>query len=80
MKLHPVSARTGLLWVREGIKTFWRQPLAMSGLFFLFMAVVSVISVLPLIGTALALALLPAATLGLMAGFAVMMFLDTALG
>ncbi|MFC7463037.1 BPSS1780 family membrane protein [Hydrogenophaga defluvii] len=67
MKLHPVSARTGLLWVREGIKTFWRQPLALSGLFFLFMAVVSVISVLPLIGTALALALLPAATLGLMA-------------
>lgn len=66
MKLHPVNARTGLLWVREGIKTFWRQPLAMSGLFFLFMAVVSLVSVLPLIGTALALALLPAATLGLM--------------
>jgi hypothetical protein len=67
MKLNPVSARTGLLWVREGMKTFWRQPLAMSGLFFLFMAVVSVVSVLPLVGTALALALLPAATLGLMA-------------
>lgn len=67
MRLHPVSARTGLVWVREGIKTFWRQPLAMSGLFFLFMAVVSVVSVLPLVGTAVALALLPAATLGLMA-------------
>ena len=67
MKLHPVPARTGLLWVREGIKTFWRQPLAMSGLFFLFMALVSVLSALPLVGTAVALALLPAATLGLMA-------------
>lgn len=67
MKLHPVTARTGLQWVREGIQTFWRQPLAMSGLFFLFMAVVSVVSALPLIGTAVALALLPAATLGLMA-------------
>jgi hypothetical protein len=66
MKLHPVPARAGLLWVREGIKTFWRQPLAMSGLFFLFMAVVSVLSALPLVGTAVALALLPAATLGLM--------------
>ena len=67
MKLQPVSARTGLTWVREGIRTFWRQPLAMAGLFFLFMAVVSVLSVIPLIGTAVALALLPAATLGLMA-------------
>ena len=66
MKLHPVPARTGLLWVREGIRTFWRQPLAMSGLFFLFMALVSVVSALPLVGTAVALALLPAATLGLM--------------
>lgn len=67
MRLQPVSARTGLSWVREGIRTFWRQPLAMAGLFFLFMAVVSVLSVIPLIGTAVALALLPAATLGLMA-------------
>lgn len=67
MRLNPVSARTGLNWVRLGIRTFWRQPLAMSGLFFLFMALVSVLSAVPLVGTALALALLPAATLGLMA-------------
>ncbi len=67
MKLHLVPARTGLQWVRLGMKTFFRQPLAMAGLFFMFMAVVSVISRLPLLGLFIAPALVPAATLGLMA-------------
>jgi len=67
MKLQIVPARTGLLWVKLGIQTFWKQPLAFSGLFFMFMAVMSVASMVPFIGIALALALLPAATLGLMA-------------
>ena len=67
MKLNIVPARTGLTWVKLGIKTFLKQPLAMSGLFFMFMAVLSLATLLPFIGAALALALLPAATLGLMA-------------
>jgi hypothetical protein len=67
MKLNIVPARTGLLWVKLGIRTFWRQPLALGGLFFMFMALMSVASLLPWLGNALALALLPAATLGLMA-------------
>ena len=67
MKLNIVPARTGIQWVQLGIQTFFRQPLALSGLFFLFMAVMSVASILPYIGNALALGLLPAATLGLMA-------------
>ncbi len=67
MKLNIVPARTGLTWVKLGIKTFLQQPLAMSGLFFMFMAVLSVATLLPYVGAALALALLPAATLGLMA-------------
>jgi hypothetical protein len=67
MQLHLVPASTGLAWVRQGIRTFIRQPLAMSGLFFMFMAVLSVATLVPFIGAALALALLPAATLGLMA-------------
>ena len=37
MKLNIVTPRTGFVWVRLGIRTFWKQPLAMSGLFFLFM-------------------------------------------
>lgn len=67
MELNIVPARTGLVWVKLGIQTFFRQPLAISGLFFMFMALISVASVVPLVGGALALALLPAATLGLMA-------------
>jgi hypothetical protein len=67
MKLHTVPARTGLLWVKQGMRTFSRQPLAMAGQFFMFMAVVSVLSVVPVLGMAIALALVPAATLGLMA-------------
>jgi hypothetical protein len=67
MRLNPVPARTGLTWVQLGVRTFLRQPLALGGLFFMFMAVVSLLSTVPLLGPALALALVPAATLGLMA-------------
>ncbi|MFO1246170.1 MAG: BPSS1780 family membrane protein [Ramlibacter sp.] len=67
MKLHLVPARTGIQWVKLGIQTFFRQPLALSGLFFMFMAIMSLATQVPMVGSALALALLPAATLGLMA-------------
>jgi hypothetical protein len=67
MKLNIVPPRAGLQWVRLGVKTFFRQPLAMSGLYFMFMAAVSVLSLVPLLGSVIALALVPAATLGLMA-------------
>ncbi|WP_066268643.1 BPSS1780 family membrane protein [Hydrogenophaga palleronii] len=67
MKLNIVPARTGLQWVKLGARTFLRQPLAMAGLFFMFMASVSVLSLVPVIGTLISLALVPAATLGLMA-------------
>lgn len=68
MKLHHVPASTGLLWVKKGIRTFWRQPLALAGMFFLFMLTVSLLSQLPWIGSPLALALVPMASLGMMAG------------
>lgn len=67
MKLHIVPARTGIAWVKLGIRTFFRQPLALSGLFFMFLAVMSLASNVPVIGLGLAMALLPACTLGLMA-------------
>ena len=66
MKLNLVPARTGAEWVRIGLKTFWRQPLAFISLFFLFMASISIASQLPLIGSVLAPILLPFMTLGLM--------------
>ena len=67
MKLNIVPARTGVLWFKLGVRTFFKQPLALSGLFFMFMAVMSVLTLIPVIGNVLALALLPGATLGLMA-------------
>jgi hypothetical protein len=45
MKLNIVSPRQGMLWVRLGMKTFWRQPLAMAGLFFMYMATITVLGV-----------------------------------
>jgi hypothetical protein len=67
MKLNVVPSKTGSEWVRQGIRTFWKQPVALSGLFFMFMAIMSVSSLVPVIGSFAALALLPAASLGLMA-------------
>ena len=67
MKLNIVPARTGSAWVKLGIRTFFKQPLALAGLFFMFMAVMTIVSQVPFIGIALAMTLLPAATLGLMA-------------
>ncbi|MCR6474616.1 BPSS1780 family membrane protein [Variovorax sp. ZS18.2.2] len=66
MKLNLVPARTGAAWVRSGLKTFWQQPLAFISLFFLLMAVISTVSVLPLIGSIVAPVFLPFMTLGLM--------------
>jgi len=66
MKLKLVSAGTGALWVRLGIQTFLKQPLALAGLFFMFMALMSVATMVPLIGLPVAMTLLPAITLGLM--------------
>ncbi|MCZ2499256.1 hypothetical protein GN316_21065 [Xylophilus sp. Kf1] len=67
MHLNVVPARTGLAWARKGVRTFWRQPMALTGLFILFLAVLSSTAIVPVIGFLLALVLMPAATLGLMA-------------
>lgn len=67
MKLQIVPASRGIQWVKSGIRTFFRQPLAMAGLFFMFLALMSILSLIPLIGSVMALTLLPGATLGLMA-------------
>jgi len=66
MKLNLVKASTGARWVKLGIQTFAKQPLALAGLFFMFMALMTLLSMLPLIGLPLAMTLLPAMTLGLM--------------
>lgn len=70
MKLNLVPARTGFLWVKLGMRTFARQPLALTGLFFMYMAAMLILSQLPFIGAVLGGMLVPAATLGLMAATA----------
>lgn len=67
MKLNIVSARTGFVWVRLGIQVFFKQPLALTGLFFLFMASLSLLNLVPIVGSVASLMLLPTLGLGLMA-------------
>lgn len=67
MRLKHVPASTGIQWVKQGVQTFFRQPFAISGLFFMFMAAVSLISIVPFLGSLVAILITPAATLGLMA-------------
>jgi hypothetical protein len=70
MQTNPLPARTGATWVRSGLQTFAKRPLAFMALFFFFMMLVSIASRIPLLGTVLALMLLPAMTLGVMAAAA----------
>lgn len=67
MKLQIVPARTGTLWVRLGIQTFFQQPLALTGLFFMCMAALSIISLVPILGSIAAMVLLPTMALAMMA-------------
>lgn len=67
MKLVLVRAAAGKDWVKLGMRTFFRRPLALGGLFFMFMALMTLVSKLPLVGLVLAMVLLPGGTLGLMA-------------
>ena len=70
MKLNIVPARTGIQWVKLGIRTFFKQPLALAGLFFLYMAAVILVAQIPSVGVFVGGLLVPAATLGLMAASA----------
>jgi hypothetical protein len=67
MKLNIVPARTGIQWVKLGLVTFSKQPLALAGLFFMYMAAVLLVSTIPVVGVLVGGLLVPAATLGLMA-------------
>ena len=66
LSLNVVPARQGAQWVRLGMQVFRKQPLGISGLFFTLIAVVSVLSIVPVIGPLMGLAMIPALTAGLM--------------
>jgi hypothetical protein len=66
MKLQIVPASTGATWVKLGIATFFKQPLALGGLFFMSLAASQVLAIVPFIGMVMALIIMPATTLGMM--------------
>lgn len=68
MQLHlqDVPARNGRLWVRHGFKVFQRQPLALAGLFGLYLFASFVAMLIPGIGSLLMVASLPLLSLGFM--------------
>lgn len=70
MKLNVVPPRTGLLWVRQGIRAFLRQPLALVGLFFMYWSIFFILTIVPFVGLLLALAALPVGFVGFMAATA----------
>lgn len=56
MRLRQLPARQGMVWVRQGLRIFFRRPLAFTALFFIY----------ALIGPMLMFAVAPLATLGFM--------------
>lgn len=64
MKLQLIPAAQGAQWVRLGLRTFFRQPLGLIGLFMMFALLLLGLHVLPTLGTALGLVLVPAFTSG----------------
>lgn len=68
MQLHlqDVPARNGRLWIRHGFKVFQRQPLALAGLFGLFLFAGFVAMLIPGLGLLLMMASVPLLSLGFM--------------
>ena len=66
LRLRSVRAAQGLAWVRQGLRTFMKQPMAFAALFAAFMFAVFVLALLPVVGSLMVLALLPLVTLGFM--------------
>jgi hypothetical protein len=66
LHLQTVPPRNGLLWVRHGFKVFKRKPLALSGLFAMFLFAGFALLLVPLLGSVLLLMALPLLSLGFM--------------
>jgi hypothetical protein len=66
MRLQTVPARQGIVWVRQGFRAFFRQPLAFAGLFATFLFAAFACALVPEIGTFIAVGLLPLVSVGFM--------------
>ncbi|CAB3761257.1 BPSS1780 family membrane protein [Paraburkholderia humisilvae] len=67
MQLIEVPAKTGYIWFRQGIWLFRKNPLAFLTLFFAYLLAMTLISLVPVIGGVLPLALIPGVAVGFMA-------------
>ncbi|ALT76484.1 hypothetical protein AT984_03950 [Paucibacter sp. KCTC 42545] len=66
LHLQTVPSRNGMLWIRHGFKVFQRKPMALAGLFSVFLFAAMVILMLPGAGVMLLLMALPQLSLGFM--------------
>jgi hypothetical protein len=66
LTLRQVPASQGLRWLKEGAGIFFRRPLALTGLFAMFLFLALVAMLLPLIGPVLLLGALPLVSLAFM--------------
>jgi len=66
LHLQTVPARNGVLWIRHGFKVFRRKPLALSGLFAVFLFIAFALLLVPGAGVVLLLMSLPLLSLGFM--------------
>lgn len=66
LRLHDVSPRLGLRWIRAALGLWWKRPMAFVGLFMFFLFGVLLLMLVPLVGPLLGLGLVPMLTLGFM--------------
>lgn len=66
LHLQTVPPRNGLLWVRHGLKVLQRKPIALVGLFAVFLLVSSLLQLVPLLGQLTVLSALPMVSLAFM--------------
>lgn len=66
LTLKTVSPGRGAHWVRDGLRLYLKRPLAFTSLFALFLAAALFVSLLPLVGGVLQMAMVPLLSLGFM--------------
>ncbi len=66
LHLQTVPSRNGMLWIRHGFKVFQRKPMALAGLFSVFLFAAMVMLMLPGAGVMLLLMAVPQLSLGFM--------------
>ncbi|MGG1949090.1 BPSS1780 family membrane protein [Trinickia sp. NRRL B-1857] len=66
MQLTEVSAKTGYVWYRQGVWLFRRNPLGFLTIFFTYLLAMWAISLIPVVGAVLPLALIPGVAVGFM--------------